>query len=309
MLSAEKEGGNIKAHPYWLPGKYGPFLLKSLSERKVSLERNWGATASRAFTNPVKANAQKDLRPSMSRRHSSKPSSSSSGLKGSFPGFPDTSASQAPEETLPHVVVRRLALSHTNQPAEPFREIIQLHYPGWPDFGAPANPAHVLGLVEQASDASHNYEHKSLAPDSDKPSQADERPIVVHCSAGCGRTGTFCTIDSVIDMLKRQRLYRLEHAGPVQSSRTLSRRNALEDEGVHDPMDLDTDQDMDIDANTDSEKDVWLQTDGIDLISKTVADFRLQRLSMVQTLRQFVLCYESVLEWMATELDKDNGWA
>ncbi len=41
----------------------------------------------------------------------------------------------------------------------------------------------------------------------DEPeSDAAARPMLVHCSAGCGRTGTFCTVDSVIDMLKRVRV-------------------------------------------------------------------------------------------------------
>jgi len=42
----------------------------------------------------------------------------------------------------------------------------------------------------------------------------------------------------------------------------------------------------------------WIVRDDIDLVQKTVEDFRDERLSMVQSLRQFVLCFESVLEWM-----------
>ncbi len=42
----------------------------------------------------------------------------------------------------------------------------------------------------------------------------------------------------------------------------------------------------------------WLADDAVDLISTTVEDFRGQRLSMVQSLRQFVLCYETVIEWV-----------
>jgi len=48
----------------------------------------------------------------------------------------------------------------------------------------------------------------------------------------------------------------------------------------------------------------WLCRDDIDLIEKTVEGFRLQRLSMVQSLKQFVLCYESVLEWLAEQTPK-----
>ena len=44
----------------------------------------------------------------------------------------------------------------------------------------------------------------------------------------------------------------------------------------------------------------------VDLITKTVEDFRTQRPSMVQNLSQFVLCYESVLEWLVSRMDDDN---
>jgi protein-tyrosine phosphatase len=48
----------------------------------------------------------------------------------------------------------------------------------------------------------------------------------------------------------------------------------------------------------------WMFRDDVDLISKTVEDFRLQRLSMVQSLRQYVLCYESIMEWMTEQTPK-----
>lgn len=54
----------------------------------------------------------------------------------------------------------------------------------------------------------------------------------------------------------------------------------------------------------DSKDDIaggWLQRDDQDLVEKTVEDFRHQRLSMVQSLRQYVLCYESVMEWLVEQ--------
>jgi len=45
----------------------------------------------------------------------------------------------------------------------------------------------------------------------------------------------------------------------------------------------------------------WIFDQDIDLVEKTVEDFRGQRLSMVQSLRQYVLCYETVLEWVAQQ--------
>ncbi len=49
---------------------------------------------------------------------------------------------------------------------------------------------------------------------------------------------------------------------------------------------------MDVDAGD------WVNRDDVDLVAKTVDEFRHQRLSMVQNLRQFVLCYESILQWI-----------
>lgn len=183
------------------------------------------------------------------------------------------------DHDVPHVILRKLTLSHANHPFEPLREITQLQYSSWPDFGAPAHPAHVLGLVEHCSSVVCSYESGKGARRPDEPAREGERPIVVHCSAGCGRTGTFCTVDSVVDMLERQRQYR-----GIKDANKLHK--ADEDE-------------MDVDVK---EEDTWMGKDDVDLVWKTVSDFRLQRLSMVQTLRQFVLCYETVLEWVAAEM-------
>lgn len=50
----------------------------------------------------------------------------------------------------------------------------------------------------------------------------------------------------------------------------------------------------------------WVQRDDLDLVEKTVEDFRHQRLSMVQSLRQYVLCYESVMEWLVEQSAKST---
>ena len=45
----------------------------------------------------------------------------------------------------------------------------------------------------------------------------------------------------------------------------------------------------------------WVFRDDQDLVEKTVENFRHQRISMVQSLRQYVLCYESVMEWIVEQ--------
>jgi protein tyrosine phosphatase len=207
------------------------------------------------------------------------------------------------------------------------REITQLQFDAWPDFGAPAHPAHLLGLVEQTDAVVSVANHTT----SKQPEPANSRPILVHCSAGCGRTGTFCTVSSVIDMLKRQRIQRLgavvgqtpatpvkrhtepmELTGstPVKQSSGRNQGNSTkvsqdQTAGGKDFFDsfssLPKEVDTKISVDDDSVEGPWIDRDDIDLIEKTVEDFRMQRLSMVQSLRQFVLCYESIMEWLVEQ--------
>ncbi|OCT51752.1 phosphotyrosine-specific Ptp2-like protein [Cladophialophora carrionii] len=244
MLTAEAEGGQVKSHVYWKPGEYGQLKLKQLSERQVSLEPKKPANKPAPTT-----------RPSMAPRRST---------TANIPGERSREEVKSPStKAAPTAVVRHFSLSHAAYPFEPMREITQVHYADWPDFGAPASPTELLGLVEQVN----KYVRGSASPSSivgpDEAAPKGQRPILVHCSAGCGRTGTFCTIDSVIDMLKRQK---------------------LSHDGDKDRMDVDADE--------------WVTRDDVDLVAKTVDEFRHQRLSMVQNLRQFVLCYESILQWI-----------
>lgn len=280
MLTAESEGGHRKCHPYWLSGEYGQFKLKSLSERRVSL-----AAPKRALTtefSPFSPQPPKAKRPTIDRRRSTNNSMPS---QKDFP-----SPGLSPNSEVPDVIIRKLALLNSAYPFQPMREITQLQYSSWPDFGAPAHPAHVLSLVEQCSAVIRSYDGgKGMS--ADRPAAKDERPTVVHCSAGCGRTGTFCTVDSVVDMLKRQReRYRAEKDGFNEH-----------DDGEDDVPNR---MDVDVPAGEWSKRD-WFSRGEVDLVAHTVEDFRLQRLSMVQTLRQYVLCYETILEWIARAMGEE----
>ncbi|KAL4812628.1 protein-tyrosine phosphatase-like protein [Aspergillus spinulosporus] len=161
----------------------------------------------------------------------------------------------------PTLIVRHFGLSHSGFPFEPLREVTQIQYADWPDFGTTSQPKHLLSLIEQC-DKVRNVA-ASAAPGN------PNRPVLVHCSAGCGRTGTFCTVDSVLDVLKRQR------AQPG---------------GQHDGRPFDQ----------------LLSGGQLDLVAKTLSDFRTQRPSVVQNLSQFVLCYESILEWAVAQMSGES---
>ncbi|RZC39021.1 Y phosphatase and/or fn3 domain containing protein [Asbolus verrucosus] len=65
------------------------------------------------------------------------------------------------------------------------RVIRHFHFTTWPDFGVP-NPPHTLVRFVRAF-------RERVGP--------DQRPIVVHCSAGVGRSGTFICLDRILQQI------------------------------------------------------------------------------------------------------------
>uniref|UniRef100_A0A8C1WZN7 Receptor-type tyrosine-protein phosphatase kappa n=1 Tax=Cyprinus carpio TaxID=7962 RepID=A0A8C1WZN7_CYPCA len=72
--------------------------------------------------------------------------------------------------------------------AHEIREIRQFHFTGWPDHGVPYHATGLLGFVRRI---------KAKSP-------ANAGPMVIHCSAGAGRTGCFIVIDIMLDMAERE---------------------------------------------------------------------------------------------------------
>lgn len=394
MLTAESEGGQLKCHPYWKDKEYGLIKLRALSEKKASLAIDNSGSPSAMDVSDTKESAaggQGDdvfgFGAAMAAADIGRRRANTTTTLDSSPQS-QAQPKKATGET-PYVIIRKFALSHAANPFAPMREITQLHYPSWPDFGTPAQPSHLLALVELAnvmqhsslpvdvpgtlasahsfgSELSAKEAREKMSPSPKKRSRSSSNiplawwdapesdqathPMLVHCSAGCGRTGTFCTVDSVIDMLKRQRIRNIKKAndnierkvrshrvmGPpkqdpdgdvamaglsftaLQTSGRLSRSNPFDDAispGTKSPQSpafptmsmpmsispsppsaaSSASSDDDDEPNLDTS---WVDDDTLDLIASTVHDFRGQRLSMVQTLRQYVLCYETVIEWV-----------
>ncbi|KAJ3144950.1 hypothetical protein HDU89_007654 [Geranomyces variabilis] len=103
------------------------------------------------------------------------------------------------EDTMPNgeVVLRRMLVERehgeSDARAEAPRTVWQLHFTAWPDHRA-SSPQSVLAVADLAR-------HLLAASAKDRPGAGS---MVVHCSAGCGRTGTFCTIDGVLQLLEAQ---------------------------------------------------------------------------------------------------------
>lgn len=81
-----------------------------------------------------------------------------------------------------YYLVRVLRL--TDVETEESREILQFHYVTWPDFGVPSSPTAFLEFLRKVRAAG--------------VLESTVGPAVVHCSAGIGRSGTFCLVDSCL---------------------------------------------------------------------------------------------------------------
>uniref|UniRef100_A0A667YA25 Tyrosine-protein phosphatase non-receptor type 9 n=1 Tax=Myripristis murdjan TaxID=586833 RepID=A0A667YA25_9TELE len=92
------------------------------------------------------------------------------------------------------------------------REVCHYLYVSWPDFGVPKSASAMLDFRE------HVLQRQEAAVQSLDPSWTGPPggpPVVVHCSAGIGRTGTFCTLDICLS--------RLEDIGTVDVRQTVRR--------------------------------------------------------------------------------------
>ena len=89
------------------------------------------------------------------------------------------------------------------------KSIIHLHYVGWPDYGVPEENDHIVNLVKDVREI--------IKGDTTRKQNYN---ILVHCSAGVGRTGTFIALYKLMEEIEAIMERRLE-----LSSNTLNNDN------------------------------------------------------------------------------------
>ncbi|KAL4234107.1 Tyrosine-protein phosphatase non-receptor type 2 [Mactra antiquata] len=91
------------------------------------------------------------------------------------------------EQEYQHYVIRTFDLEdlETNE----VREVYHFHYTTWPDFGVPSSPVSFLLFLDAVRE-------KGVL-------ERNVGPAVIHCSAGIGRSGTFCLVDSALVLVEK----------------------------------------------------------------------------------------------------------
>ncbi|XP_072244883.1 receptor-type tyrosine-protein phosphatase C [Leuresthes tenuis] len=91
------------------------------------------------------------------------------------------------ENHYPDYIIRHLSLTNKREKNSE-REVTHIQFMSWPDHGVPGEP-HLLLKLRRRVNAFKNF---------------FSGPIVVHCSAGVGRTGTYIGIDAMMEGLEAE---------------------------------------------------------------------------------------------------------
>ncbi|KPP76822.1 receptor-type tyrosine-protein phosphatase epsilon-like, partial [Scleropages formosus] len=77
------------------------------------------------------------------------------------------------------------------EPEQETRLIRHFHFHGWPEIGIPTEGKGMIDLIAAVQK---------------QQQQSGNHPIVVHCSAGAGRTGTFIALSNILERVKAEGL-------------------------------------------------------------------------------------------------------
>ncbi len=192
MLCRERESGRQQSNDYW-SGVHSGKLYQSEPVDEVRITKDGD------ILDPP----------------SEKKPAGGGGDDGGFFTMADAGSSEDSQNE-PSIIRRTIKVTNKTRPDQKPRHIVQLHYVDWPDYYVPDNAGSLLNLMELADQTQHKIDQELLAmysPLSRPSGQARSKvgPMVVHCSAGVGRTGVYVVVNSILDAIRREKRAQTEN--------------------------------------------------------------------------------------------------
>nr|CAD2180963.1 unnamed protein product [Meloidogyne enterolobii] len=171
------------------------------------------------------------------------------------------------------------------------RIIHHFQFTTWPDFGVPEDTDQFLEFLEEVRRTREMIlttpnQKEIISLEAEGSSQSSNPPIVCHCSAGIGRTGTFVIVDSVLSMIEmnrinKQNLLNLENNnGATNNSQILTLNK---EEGAK-----------------------HQQKQNLNSLESLVVFIRKHRMGLIQTPQQLRFCWKTIVERGLGGLDKQT---
>ncbi|XP_061383655.1 tyrosine-protein phosphatase non-receptor type 4 isoform X1 [Danaus plexippus] len=129
------------------------------------------------------------------------------------------------EQNLGHYTQREMSLKDSNGAS---RDVTQLQYTAWPDHGVPDDHQQFISFVRLCSQLrNHRAVIPTVVEDMCGPERVLEPPMIVHCSAGVGRTGALILAETALELLgRKQPLYPLDLVRAMRTQRPMCIQNA-----------------------------------------------------------------------------------
>ncbi|KAF8633973.1 hypothetical protein AX15_001151 [Amanita polypyramis BW_CC] len=201
MLTREVEGSMVKCGAYWTNTAFGPLHLRLVSTSGQSSAEYANKHAGYFPPQPL----------------------ASDSFEVKLPEDEDTSGRQ------PATIKRIFELTHAGYPRVKPRKVVHFQFLEWPDMTVPDDPRGILDLIKEVDKAVEETKGVGKmdmvvdevggtgSPTDDiTHMELDERtgiakhavgrnsPVLLHCSAGVGRTGGFIAVDAILHAIRRE---------------------------------------------------------------------------------------------------------